>query len=45
MKPVTVFSTRLTRWLWLIPLLLAVIVYAPAPWGEAIYDDTVMLER
>ncbi len=45
MKNLALISTRNARWLWLIPLLLAVIVYAPAPWGEAIYDDTVMLER
>ena len=27
------------RWLWLVPLLLAAIAYAPAPWGDLVWDD------
>jgi hypothetical protein len=33
------------RWLWVIPLLLAVIVYARAPFGEPIWDDITLFER
>jgi tetratricopeptide (TPR) repeat protein len=27
------------RWLWLMPVLLAAVVYAQAPWGELVWDD------
>jgi tetratricopeptide (TPR) repeat protein len=27
------------RWLWLLPLLLAAVAYAPAPWGDLVWDD------
>ena len=33
------------RWFWLIPLLLALGVYAPAPWGELVWDDPLVFER
>ena len=33
------------RWSWLIPLLLAIVVYAPAPWSELVWDDPVVFER
>lgn len=33
------------RWLWLVPLLLAAIVYAPAPSGGTVWDDDSMFER
>jgi protein O-mannosyl-transferase len=33
------------RWYWLIPLLLAVGVYAPAPWGELVWDDPLVFDR
>ncbi len=33
------------RWLWLIPILLAIVVYAPAPWGDLVWDDVVIFER
>jgi tetratricopeptide (TPR) repeat protein len=33
------------RWYWLIPPLLAIIVYAPAPWGELVWDDATVFTR
>ena len=33
------------RWLWLIPILLAIVVYAPALWGDLIWDDVVIFGR
>jgi tetratricopeptide (TPR) repeat protein len=33
------------RWYALIPLLLAIAVYAPAPWGELVWDDQIVLEK
>jgi len=33
------------RWYWLIPLLLAIGVYAPAPWGELVWDDPLVLQK
>ena len=33
------------RWLWLTPILLAIIVYLPALWGDLVWDDVVIFER
>ena len=33
------------RWYWLIPLLLAIGVYSPAPWGELVWDDPLVFEK
>ena len=33
------------RWLWVVPLLLAAIVYVQAPFGEPIWDDIELFER
>lgn len=33
------------RWFPLIPLLLAILVYAPAPWGELVWDDQIVLDK
>jgi Flp pilus assembly protein TadD len=33
------------RWLWLLPILLAIAVYAPALWGDFVWDDVVIFER
>ncbi|HJP39538.1 MAG: hypothetical protein QF483_06130 [Gammaproteobacteria bacterium] len=33
------------RWIWLVPLLLALVVYAPAPWGELVWDDPLVFDK
>ena len=33
------------RWLWIVPLLLAVLAFAPAPWGDLVRDDRFFLDR
>ncbi|HJP39378.1 MAG TPA: tetratricopeptide repeat protein [Gammaproteobacteria bacterium] len=33
------------RWAWVIPLLLALVVYTPAPWSELVWDDPIVFER
>ncbi len=33
------------RWLWLVPLLLAAVVYAPAPWGDLVWDDYFIAQQ
>lgn len=37
--------TATSRWLWLIPLLLVVAVYWPAPGGERVWDDTTIIDK
>lgn len=32
-------------WAWLLPVLLAVLVYAPAPWGGLVWDDPILIEN
>ncbi len=31
------------RWLWLLPLLIAAAVYAPAPWADMVWDDRIVI--
>ena len=36
---------QIKRWFWLLPLLMAVVAYAPAPWGGLVWDDMRMLHE
>jgi tetratricopeptide (TPR) repeat protein len=32
-------DARVNSWLWALPVILAALVYAPAPWGDLVWDD------
>lgn len=33
------------RWMWLLPVLLAAVAYAPAPWGDLVWDDYFIAQQ
>lgn len=38
-------TRRLPRWAWLAPVVLAALVYAPAPTGELVWDDPLVIDK
>jgi hypothetical protein len=38
-------DTVLRRLAWLLPALVAMLAYAPAPWGELVWDDQIVVGR